>query len=139
MKQMGIEVQCPASGVKGVIIRQNRFLVLVKPEGNLDLPGGRMESGENPSKSLKREIFEETGLRAIIRYPIANWSFNNRYGLLIKGVTFICGYAGRSTIKLSEEHSGFFWLNLRELARLELTPDYGLDKMIAEKIRWMAG
>ena len=32
-------------GVKGIIRKGNRFLVLVKPNGTVDLPGGRAEDG----------------------------------------------------------------------------------------------
>jgi len=33
-------------GVKGIVRKDDRILVLVKPNGTLDLPGGRVEYGE---------------------------------------------------------------------------------------------
>ena len=134
-----IRMQDSTSGVKGVIIRRNRFLILVKPGGELDLPGGRIESGENPIATLKREISEETGLKARIHSPIAYWSFHNRSGLFIKGVTFICRYVGRDRVRLSREHKDYAWLRLEELTRLEFMPNYGLDTTTTKEIGWMAG
>jgi len=46
-----------ALGVKGLIMKEDKVLVLSKPNGDLDLPGGRIEEGEEPEESLYREIF----------------------------------------------------------------------------------
>ena len=50
------------NGVKAVVRKDDRFLVLVKPDGTFDLPGGRVEVGETNECALYREINEETGL-----------------------------------------------------------------------------
>ena len=47
------------TGVKGIIRKGNQFLVLVKPDGAFDLPGGRVEDGESIKAALHREISEE--------------------------------------------------------------------------------
>lgn len=53
-------------GVYGVIEKDNQILVVHKVRGPyqtlIDLPGGKPEHGENLKNTLKREIFEETGL-----------------------------------------------------------------------------
>jgi len=62
-------------GVKGIIRKNGHILVLVKPNGTLDLPGGRVENGETVETALKREIAEETGLKVEIHDPVEEWSF----------------------------------------------------------------
>ena len=58
-------------GVYGLIERGEEFLVVNKSRGPykglLDLPGGRPQHGEEPFKTLKRELKEETG------YVAAQW------------------------------------------------------------------
>ena len=49
-------------GVKRIVMKDGKFLVLVKPNGDPDLPGGRVENGEMQTGCLHREIVEETGL-----------------------------------------------------------------------------
>jgi len=51
-----------ASGVKAIIMRGNKVLVLIEPGGRPDLPGGRVEENEGLLGALGREVFEETGL-----------------------------------------------------------------------------
>ena len=50
-------------GVKGIVRKNDDILVLVKQDGTLDLPGGRVENGETIKFALQREINEETGLK----------------------------------------------------------------------------
>ena len=53
-------------GVYGLIIKENKILLIKKKtgpyDGKLDLPGGSFEFGERPEETLKREFIEEAGL-----------------------------------------------------------------------------
>lgn len=55
-------------GVYGVILKNDNILLIKKSrgpyKGKLDLPGGKLEHGENLCDGLAREINEETGLMA---------------------------------------------------------------------------
>ena len=98
-------------GVKSLITSNNKFLVLVKQNGQLDLPGGRVEQGEKLRESLLREIQEETGLTVEIIYPLTYWSFMKNSQFCIKGITYFCKYlSGR--VVLSDEHLDWFWYEL---------------------------
>ena len=44
-------------GVKGIVRKGDHFLVLVKPDVSLDLPGGRVEKGETLDSALHRETY----------------------------------------------------------------------------------
>lgn len=47
---------------KGVVRMDGKILLLRKAGGMWDLPGGRIEDGEEPEAALVREILEETGI-----------------------------------------------------------------------------
>jgi len=47
---------------KAVIHVNGGVLLIRKPNGMWDLPGGRMDAGEEPWQALAREVAEETGL-----------------------------------------------------------------------------
>ena len=53
-------------GVYGIIIKENKILLINKItgpyDGKLDLPGGTIEFCERPEEALKREFIEATGI-----------------------------------------------------------------------------
>jgi len=55
-----------AFGVYGLYFEDDKLLVINKNSGpyinRYDLPGGSLENGENLTKAMKREYFEETGI-----------------------------------------------------------------------------
>ena len=104
-------------GVKGIIRKEDRILILVKPNEDLDLPGGRIEDGETVKSALHREISEETGLNIEIHDPVEQWSFYKTPNHLINGITLECSYLG-GTINLSSEHNRYFWAAMDHIGRL---------------------
>ena len=115
-------------GVKGLVIRGPQALILLKPNGVPDLPGGRVEPGENPFEALKRELLEEAGqVEVRIAGPLGTWFFLNKSGLLINGTTWLCCYV-TGNVSLSSEHSGFTWKPVNQLKDLDIYHKYGLDK-----------
>ena len=48
-------------GVKGLILEGDKVLLLLKPDGESDLPGGRLEPSENFLDGLRREIRTDGG------------------------------------------------------------------------------
>jgi 8-oxo-dGTP pyrophosphatase MutT (NUDIX family) len=81
---------------------------LVKQNGALDLPGGRVENGETVKSALQREIDEETGLKVKIYDPVERWSFYKAQDQLIKGITLECSYI-EGRVRLCGEHKRYFW------------------------------
>ena len=110
-------------GVKGIIRKNGQILVLVKPNGTLDLPGGRVENGENIKSALQREIDEETGLKVEINGPVEEWSFYKTPDQLIKGVTLECSYI-EGRVELCCEHKRYFWAAVESIKSLNFNRNF---------------
>jgi 8-oxo-dGTP diphosphatase len=110
-------------GVKGIIRKNGHILVLVKPNGTLDLPGGRVENGETVETALKREIAEETGLKVEIHDPVEEWSFYKTPDRVIKGITFECAYL-EGSVKLCSEHKRYFWAAIDSIKHLSFNRSF---------------
>jgi 8-oxo-dGTP diphosphatase len=110
-------------GVKGIIRKNGHILVLVKPNGTLDLPGGRIENGETVQSALQREIDEETGLKVKIHDPVEEWSFYKTPEQLIRGITLECTYID-GKVKLCGEHKQYFWAAIDSINSLTLNRNF---------------
>jgi 8-oxo-dGTP diphosphatase len=110
-------------GVKGIVRKNDLFLVLVKPNGKLDLPGGRVEIGETVQSALQREIKEETGLKVEIHDPVEEWSFYKTPDQLIKGITLECEYL-EGRVELCGEHKRYFWAEIESVSRLSFNRNF---------------
>jgi mutator protein MutT len=102
-------------GVKALILRHDRFLVMHKAgvkEDLWELPGGRMEFGETAEETIKREIMEETGLIVKPIKLLDTWDLI-RGNYQITGVIYLCSLE-EGEVKLSHEHDGFKWIKADE-------------------------
>jgi len=102
---------------KSVVVRDGKALVLTKPDGRPDLPGGQVEEGESLEQCLHREIHEETGLKVRILRIIAEWTYEKGPELTVAGMTYDCEYLG-GDVKLSSEHREYCWMTPVELEQL---------------------
>ncbi len=66
--------------VQGVMAREGKVAV-VKRNGLLELPGGKVEKGENPEEAMKREWEEETGgeIRKMEWISTQEWCMDGKY------------------------------------------------------------
>jgi len=83
----------------------------VQMPGIWEVPGGRLEIGENPFDGLKREVKEETGLEVEVVCPFHVNHFRRQDGQTITMLVFLCK-AGEKDVVLSEEHTDFDWVEL---------------------------
>jgi|SRR3989338_4911969 len=100
--------------VKAFIVKDNKLFIIKREEKDIqspniwEIPGGRLELGEDPYLGLIREIREETGMLVEILYPLSVRHFMRDDGQVITMIIFLCK-PQTSFVKLSSEHSKFEW------------------------------
>lgn len=124
-------------GVKAIIEKDNKILFIKRSnkytdlEDAWDIPGGRLEFGEEPEDGLRREIKEETGLELdqIKQILDATTVFTNEEKQIVR-ITYFC------TIKetnedhtISDEHTHAEWVPKEKIKTLEMK-DTILKKVI---------
>ena len=96
--------------VKGVLVRDGRVLLLKNEREEWELPGGKLERGEDPAVCVAREITEETGLPVITGPILDSWQYHIGEGRDVVIVTYGCHTDSSQPPTLSDEHQkiGFF-------------------------------
>ena len=72
-----LEYQLPVS-LKAVIVWKGRVPLLQNERDEWELPGGKLELGEDPRSCLAREIEEELGWPAAVGSPLHAWVYEIR-------------------------------------------------------------
>lgn len=124
-------------GVKAIIEKDNKILFLKRSEkyehlnNAWDIPGGRINFGEDPKEGLKREIEEETGLqlKEIKQILDASTVFKNEEKHIVR-ITYLCTVEEGNT-NLSHEHTHMEWIPKEKIKELEYK-DALLRKTIEE-------
>ena len=103
----GAVLLCNTSG-------KNEFLLLNYPQGHWDFVKGKMEVGETPHETVKREMGEETGIsnfkliKGFEEYVEYDFRFKNE--VIHKKVIFFLAKTDVRKISLSHEHNDYLWL-----------------------------
>ncbi len=108
-------MSAPPISVKGVLIHQDRILLLLNERDEWDLPGGRPDAGEDHRAALEREVGEETGLAVAVGDALDEHLFEVLPGRFVRILPFVCRLVGGSDVVLSHEHLETRWLPLGEL------------------------
>ena len=120
----------------GVIENNGKILIAKRAKkdalfGKWEFPGGKVEAGETLQECLKRELFEELGIRAEVGEYLCTSTFCH------KDTTFdMCAFKVPSfegNIFLSE-HSAIAWVTPSELSNYEMPdPDLPIVKLLQEQ------
>ena len=112
--------------VKGVVTDElGRVLLGLKSRGDWELLGGRIELGEDPITTLRREVYEEAGLHVKVKARPTHVAL---FDVLDDGISwvFIAVFKclGDSSVELrtSHEHEQLSWFEPDEAMTLEGFP-----------------
>jgi 8-oxo-dGTP pyrophosphatase MutT (NUDIX family) len=89
--------------IKGVVLLGGRVVLLKNERDEWELPGGRLEAGEDPEDCLVREMGEELSIRVEVGRLLDCWRYAVAGGEVVI-VTYGCRTADR-TVTRSAEHS----------------------------------
>jgi len=117
----------------GIAFNNGKVLVALRNPGtsigeSWEFPGGKLEEGESPEETLKREYFEEFDAEIEVGEKICQGKFSNKdcnytlYGYLI---------TVKSELRL-KEHSEVRWVSLRELDNMPMAAS---DRQLAECLK----
>lgn len=117
--------------VRGALVNDAGKILLIpriNENNNLthyELPGGKLQFGENPQEALTREFFEETGLEVEVLRPYHAFSVMDqlaenqlRYTLEL---TFHVGFKDSAQKNIQSLNKDFIWLDKNELKSQPLT------------------
>ena len=126
-------------GVKALIEDESGSILLLEEETSKhsvptdpywDLPGGRIDVGENPAIALEREMYEETGITSFsepefFTAVISNHQIKIKDGYKAGLALFIykTQVPSSTKIKISDEQSGYEWVD-KKVATKRLADKY---------------
>ena len=111
--------------IKGVVVRAGLVLLLGNERNEWELPGGKLELGEDPARCAEREIAEETGWKVSAGPLIDAWQYHIADGADVLVLTY-GGHAATGTEEpaLSSEHSEAGLFTYAAAAELRMPEGY---------------
>lgn len=116
-------VSWPVSA-KAVIVRNGTVLLARNERDEWELPGGRVERGEEPAAAAVRKVGEETGLLVQIRFQLGLTPLEIEPDRFVLIAAFACTIVEERDLVVSEEHAALQWQPLAELHELALPSVY---------------
>ena len=90
--------------VKGVAVQDRKVLLLENERDEWELPGGKLELGEDPAECVVREISEESGWKVTAGPLLDCWQYHIREGSDVVIVTYGCHVLSTDPPAISSEH-----------------------------------
>jgi 8-oxo-dGTP pyrophosphatase MutT (NUDIX family) len=111
--------------VKGIVMRDDRVLLVRNERSEWELLGGKVDPGESEERSVVREIAEECGLALETVRRLEDWVYREIVpGRSVRIVTFGCREVAVQEAMMSDEHNDMCWLGLDEIPTLPMPDGY---------------
>jgi 8-oxo-dGTP pyrophosphatase MutT (NUDIX family) len=110
--------------VKGVLLEDDRVVLLLNERDEWELPGGRLEHGEDPIACLEREFAEELGAEIVTDGILDCWLYQVLPGKEVLIVTYAVRRVDRREFRVSDEHRKFGLFAIGELPGLAMPEGY---------------
>ena len=130
------------AAMKALVIRDGKFLALELEIGRKklwDLPGGKVEDGEQPMQTLLREVKEETALDVEVGKPVGVYHFIRKTdGLLAVCIVYRCDVPADAKVvlphKSNESIASSKWLGREEFLGEEFAAPESLKELVKNNL-----
>jgi 8-oxo-dGTP pyrophosphatase MutT (NUDIX family) len=112
------------TSIKGVLLLDGRVLLVKNSRDEWELPGGRIDEGEEHSQTLSREFAEELSINVALSALIDSYLFEVIPGRHVFIVTYGCTLAGEFRPGVSHEHTEHCLWPVDRLSELKLPLGY---------------
>lgn len=112
--------------VKGIVIVNDKIVLLKNEREEWELPGGKIEINETAEECTVREIKEELNLNASIHSIIDVWMYNILGKVNVLIVTYLCNplTIDEKKIKVSHEHKEVGLFEMDKIDKLKMPEGY---------------
>jgi 8-oxo-dGTP pyrophosphatase MutT (NUDIX family)/GNAT superfamily N-acetyltransferase len=112
------------TSIKGVLFDGSRVVLLENERRLWELPGGRLDPGEDPTECVVREIAEELGADVVVEAILDCWVYPVAPSREVLIVTYGVRRADRGELRASREHRRLGLFALAELDGLPMPEGY---------------
>jgi 8-oxo-dGTP pyrophosphatase MutT (NUDIX family) len=114
----------PLTSIKGVLLVDERVVLVKNARDEWELPGGRAEDGEDHAQTLSREFAEELSIAVRMCAPIDSYWFEVIPGRQVFIVTYGCTLTGEFRPSISDEHTEHCLWPVARLSEINLPVGY---------------
>ncbi|MCX6799132.1 MAG: NUDIX hydrolase [Candidatus Diapherotrites archaeon] len=127
--------------MKALIVRDGKFLAIELEVGRKkvwDLPGGKVEHGEEPMQTLAREVWEEVGMKAEPKDVVGVFHFMRLTdGTQVVNTVFRCDVGSQKPVlpHKENEHIGQLrWFSKEEFLSDEINAPKSLKELVKNNL-----